>query len=197
MKHIVKRMFFTLFFLTSCGGNISPLTEYGAVTDKPCYTKPVHYSEGVLHLPEQTVEDSFGVQHSFQYPDQTDYCPVSLFGAEGKVLTKSDFRDGEKVVFGWGGTYGKYDRLVAQEIWKESAVEITPFSIHSGKLLSISDSCHEFQGNDGYQDRFSDDGITCFSPEYKSVALDAAKNYEAVSAPKVNGVIELVFLVEV
>lgn len=204
MKKTEKLLFLSLLFLTSCRGNVTPDSSFvddtqtlPYLTDKQPFGKPQHYSEGILHLQRQTVEDSFGIEHSFQYPNQTDYAPVSLYGSEGESLTKADFKEGEKVVFGWGGTFGKYNTLVTQEIWKGSESKITPFLSHTGKLRPMAEgSYYVFEGDDGYEPSFVPNDIFCLSAENRPVSFDASKTYRAVTSRTVFKTIDLLFLQE-
>ena len=203
MKKTEKLLFLSLLFLTSCRGNVTPDSSFvddtqtlPYITDKAAYTSARHYSEGVLHLQKQTVEDSYGLEHPFKYSDQDNYCPVSLYGSEGERLTKADFKEGEKIVFGWGGTSGKYDTLVTQEIWKGSESKITPFTSHTGKVRSIGNDCYEFVGDDSYEKTFRPDDITCLSRDNALVSFDASKTYKAFTSLNVKNSIDLIFLQE-
>lgn len=203
MKKTEKLLFLSLLFLTSCGGNVTSGSSVmddtqtmPYITDKEAYTSARHYSEGVLHLQKQTVEDSYGLEHPFKYSDQDNYCPVSLYGSEGERLTKADFKEGEKIVFGWGGTSGKYDTLVTQEIWKGSESKITPFTSHTGKVRSIGNDCYEFVGDDSYEKTFRPDDITCLSRDNALVSFDVSKTYKAFTSLNVKNSIDLIFLQE-
>ena len=121
-----------------------------------------------------------------------------LTSCGGNVTSDSDKTQvlTEKIVFGWGGTSGKYDTLVTQEIWKGSESKITPFSSHTGKVRSIGNDRYEFVGDDSYEKTFRPDDITCLARDNALVSFDASKTYHAFTSLNVKNSIDLIFLPE-
>ena len=174
MKKVMLLLLMVPFLVGCKPGSTPPIAR---VSNHPVRREAKYFAEGIVHFTDDKgyVLDDFGYVHDFLASDSYTL-PMEYLekkNGENVSLSASDFKDGEKIVFGLSSSFVNGD---VYSLWKYDESLVSHFEKIRGTVKE--NTTYVLVGEDGtqYKSLYSPMVVTS---DFVETELDYTKNYLA------------------